>query len=123
MSPHLVKPLSFIERKIISKLRLGNLPLRIETARFSRPGIPVNERVCYCGSQEVESEAHLLFKCTKYQHLREAWLNGLQVPDNFLDLDENEKFNLALNKPENINSTARFSVSAMDLRSLANKLY
>ena len=70
--------------------------------------IPVNERVCYCGSQEVESEAHLLFKCTKYQHLREAWLNGLQVPDNFLDLDKNENFNLALNKPENIKCTARF---------------
>ena len=32
LPPHVGKPLSFIERKTISKLRLGILPIRLETA-------------------------------------------------------------------------------------------
>ena len=48
LPPHVGKPLSFVERKIISKLRLGILPIRIETARYTRPVIPENQRVCYC---------------------------------------------------------------------------
>ena len=62
MPPHIGKALSFYERRVISKLRLGILPIRIETARFSRPVLPEKERVCYCGSLDVESESHVLFK-------------------------------------------------------------
>ena len=36
-SPHLVKPLTFVERRTFSKLRLGILPIRIETARCLVP--------------------------------------------------------------------------------------
>ena len=123
MSPHMTKPLSFIERKMISKLRLGILPLRIETGSFSRPTLPESQRLCYCGSQEIESEAHLLFQCAKYDNLRQVWLNSLHIPENFIDLSLHEKFVLILNKPENIKQTAKFVVSAMDLRSLINKEY
>ena len=34
---YLSKPLSFIQRKALAKLRLGVLSLRIETGRFERP--------------------------------------------------------------------------------------
>ena len=115
--------MSFIERKLISKLRLGNLPLRIETGRFARPPLPEQERVCYCGSQEVETEAHLLFQCSKYESLRQAWIRSLNIPTNFNDLPENDKFDLVLNKHDNVKQTARFLVSAMDSRSLLNKMY
>ena len=64
LSPHLFKPLSFVERKTLSKLRLSILPIRIETARFSRSVIPEKERVCYCGSLDVESESHVLFNAS-----------------------------------------------------------
>merc|ERR1712055_88533 len=48
--PHVGKPLSFKERRIISKIRLGILPLRIGTARYLRPVVPECQRTCYCGS-------------------------------------------------------------------------
>ena len=43
---HVSKPLSFIKRKFISKLRTGCLPIRIELRRFSRPRLPECDRVC-----------------------------------------------------------------------------
>ena len=87
LSPHIGKPLSFIERKTLSQLRLGILPLRLETARFLRPILPEEERVCYCNSGEVESELHFLFTCPKYVVLREAWLGKLSLPIDFESLD------------------------------------
>ena len=40
LPPHIFKPLTFLERKIISKTRLGILPLRIETSRYLRLIVP-----------------------------------------------------------------------------------
>ena len=40
------KPLTFIQRKFISKTRTGCLSIRIELGRFSRPQLPENERIC-----------------------------------------------------------------------------
>ena len=77
INPHVGKPLSFKERRIISKIRLGILPLRIETARYLRPVVPECQRTCYCGSGLVESEYYVLFECQVYKSLREAWLNKL----------------------------------------------
>ena len=121
--PHVGKPLSFIERRTISKLRLGILPIRLETARYLRPVVPENERLCYCNSGEIESEYHILFKCQKYNNLREAWLSKLMKPDNFLHLSPQDKLKLVLNEPENVRHTAQYLVSLMDLRRLLNKQY
>ena len=98
LPPHIGKPLSFIERKIISKLRLGILPIRIETARYIRPIMPENERVCYCNSGQIESECHVLFSCSTYNDLRHVWLNKLCIPENFRQLPEQEKLKIVLNK-------------------------
>merc|ERR1711954_306133 len=57
--PHVGKPLTFVERKTIGKLRLGILPIRLETARYVRPILPENERVCYCNSGRIESESYV----------------------------------------------------------------
>jgi hypothetical protein len=40
LPPHVYKPLSFIERKIISKTHLGIFPICLETARYLRPVLP-----------------------------------------------------------------------------------
>ena len=74
LPPHIGKPLSFHERRTISKLRLGILPIRLETARYLRPIVPEQERVCYCGSREVESEVHVMFNCSMYDDLRAVWM-------------------------------------------------
>ena len=123
LPPHVGKPLSFVERRTISKLRLGILPLRIETARYLRPILPENQRVCYCNSGEVESEYYVLFICKMYNSLRKSWLEKIFIPDNFRYLSKSEKLKLVLNRPENVRQTAQYLISVMDLRSLLNKVY
>ena len=117
------KPLSFLERRIVSKLRLGILPLCIETGRYLRPIVPEHQRTCYCNSGQVESEYYVLFQCQMYRHLREAWLNKLVKPDNFDNTTPQEKLKTVLNRPENVKHTAQFILSLMDQRRLNNTMY
>ena len=123
LPPHVGKPLSFLERKTISKLRLGILPIRLETARYLRPVVPEDQRLCYCNSGEIESELHVLFICAKYENLREAWLTKLQKPDNFHHFSPQDKLKLVLNDPGNVRHTAQYLINLMDLRRLLNDQY
>ena len=123
LAPHIGKPITFIERKTLSKLRLGILPLRLETARFQRPVLPEDQRLCYCNSGETESEQHVLFHCGMYDNLRQTWFSKLNVPFNFNDMTMKEKLKLVLNDANNVRPTAQFVLSLMDLRSLKNKAY
>ena len=123
LPPHVGKPLSFLERKTLSKLRLGILPIRLETARYLRPIVPEDQRLCYCNSGAVESEFHILFICEKYSNLREAWMTKLTRPDHFHQLSTQEKFKLVLNEPSNVRHTAQFLIKLMDLRRLLNDKY
>ena len=123
ISSHVFKPLSFLERKTISKIRLGILPIRMETARFLRPIVPENERFCYCQSGEIESEYHVLFICEKYANLRQIWLNKLNKPENFSILSSEDKFRIVLNEVSNVKYSAHFLIEMMDLRCLLNDLY
>ena len=43
---YLTIPMSFICRKHLALTRLSNLPIRIETARYERPRIEANLRLC-----------------------------------------------------------------------------
>ena len=123
LPPHVGKPLSFVERKTLSKLRLGILPIRIETARYVRPILPEDQRLCYCNSGEVESEYYVLFVCPMYDNLRQSWLNKLCIPENFHILEQSEKLKIVLNEANNVRHTAQYLVSVMDLRCLLNKTY
>ena len=123
ISPHIYKALSFLEKKTISKLRLGILPIRIETARYLRPILPENERTCYCNSGAPESEYHVVFVCEKYINLRQLWINKINKPENFHALPSQEMFKTVLNEPSNVKCTAQFLVDILDLRRLLNDLY
>ena len=120
---HVFKPLSFVERKTVSKTRLGILPIRLETARYLRPRVPEEQRLCYCDSGIIESEYHVVFQCVKYDNLRHLWLRTLSIPDNFVTMCEEDKFKLAFNDPAHIKNTAKFLVDVMDLRRLLNTQY
>lgn len=120
---HVFKPLSFLERKTLSKIRLGILPIRIETARYLRPMVPENQRYCYCNTGEPESEYHVLFVCGKYDHLRQVWLAKLNKPPDFSTLLHHDKFKVVLNDPNNVKYTAQFLIDMLDLRRLLNNLY
>ncbi len=49
------------------RFRISSHNLRIETGRYTRPKIQVNQRMCiYCTSQTVETELHFLLECSLF---------------------------------------------------------
>ena len=61
---YITKPLSFIQRKFLAKIRLGCLEIRIETGRYARPRLPELSRVCQVcpnPSKKIENEFHFIF--------------------------------------------------------------
>ena len=57
ISPHVYKPLSFLQRNTISKIRLGIPSIRLETARYLRPILPEVQGLRYCKNGDPESES------------------------------------------------------------------
>ena len=79
------------EKSLLSQLRYGILPLRIETGRF------INEarcdRICkLCNSGGIEDQIHFLFYCDFYDDLREDLYikarNAIDGWDNLTDIDK-----------------------------------
>lgn len=58
-------------RRILAKFRSCNLPLAIETGRYTRPKTPLNDRLCkFCDGAAVEDETHFLVDCEFYSDIR-----------------------------------------------------
>ena len=122
---YVTKPLTFIQKKYLSKLRLGSLELKIETGRYSRPRLEISERICpICVESklrdglepEIETEIHFLFFCEMYKSLRERWNQTLSKPENFENVDETTKLKLVLNDHITVKATAQFIVDAFNMR-------
>ena len=116
------KPLDFNLRRLIARLRLGCLPLRLETGRYSIPRLPEEERVCFlcakeCDNPEVESECHFLFKCPTYFEERSKWYNAMNIPDDFEDLPTTYKLKIILDESANIKPTAIYLANSTAMRS------
>ena len=67
-SAHLLCNLDKYPRSICSQLRLGCLPIEVETGRYAK--VPKAERVCKLCSEGVKNEIHFLFDCIKTQNQR-----------------------------------------------------
>ena len=64
-------------RRTLAKFRSCNLPLAIETGRYTRPKTPVNERLCkYCNINAVEDETHFFVDYEFYSDLRYELFNS-----------------------------------------------
>ena len=115
VASHLCCNMPKYERSLISQLRLGILPLRIETGRYSN--LDVKDRTCLiCNTNSVESEEHFLFDCTFYATERSIFETGLNC--NFIDLSTVEKFKLIFKHPYKL---AKYVKTAIEKRK--NKLY
>ena len=64
-------------RVIITRWRLSNHDLRIETGRYIRPILPRNMRVCSVCVDSVEDEEHALYHCQLYDDVRRKFRNLL----------------------------------------------
>ena len=117
-SPHIYKPLSFKQRKMMSKLRLGLLPLRLETARYIRPRIPPENRLCLlCNNGEIEDETHFLLFCSVYDQARQLLFDHIPNIDDFNTLNTDDKIKLLLNDPMMAKQTSKFITNSFDFRS------
>ena len=79
------------KRSLTAQLRIGILPLRVETGRFSN--LALNDRHCYmCPGQEVEDELHFICTCPLYDDLRNNLFTiALQKSPIFIRMDNVQK--------------------------------
>jgi len=64
------------ERSILAQIRLGILPLAVETGRFIN--LPLEERLCKnCNVETVEDEWHFVFDCDLYDRERTAYFDKI----------------------------------------------
>ena len=58
-------------RNPLTKLRISNHSLRVETGRFNLPPLPIDQRKCFFCENFIEDELHFLFDCNCYYNLEE----------------------------------------------------
>ena len=63
---------------VITRWRLSNHDLRIETGRYVRPIMPRNMRVCSVCVDSVEDEDHALYHCQLYDDVRKNYWSLLE---------------------------------------------
>ena len=117
---YVTKPLSFIQRKFLAKLRLGCLEIRIETGRYTRPRLPEESRICLACPEprnQIENEFHFIFECEAYQNERRSWLEKLTIPNNFSTLMQEQKLKLVLNDHNYVKLSAQFFINIYDVHS------
>ena len=96
--------LSRYQRSLLSQLKFGILPLKIETDRYQ--GIPLEERICkICNSNSVEDEFHFLFHCTALSEARITAFDRMNIDLN--SLNDYEKMATLVDKT-NIKSCGKF---------------
>ena len=81
-------------RRTLAQFRAGSLPLAIETGRFAKPPIPLQERYCkYCTAGVVEDEKHFLMQCELYNDLRGDmfYKASMHIPQ-FDTMNDQDKF-------------------------------
>ena len=59
------------QRRILTKYRLSDHQLAVETGRLRQTWLPREERICaHCSTGEIETEIHFLLNCEKFSSLR-----------------------------------------------------
>ena len=102
-------------RQSVTKLRLSNHCLNIETGRHRN--LPKQLRFCPFCPNSIESEVHFLIECNTYNVLRkEIQREVVQNKPNFEYYTPTEKFELLLSE-ENVHSTSKFIHNCFEIRS------
>jgi len=80
------------QRSLFTQLRIGILPLAIETGRYTRTNL--ENRFCLmCKENFIEDEIHFLCQCSAYDAIRNKYSTALtrSIPD-FQNMDPFEQF-------------------------------
>lgn len=101
------------ERSLLSHLRFGILPLKIETGRYYR--IPPHERFCELCETIVEDELHFVLNCPAYNICRDTMnRNVLDKCEHYMMLTEEEKLKELMDSHHKI--LTKYILSAWDIR-------
>ena len=107
-------------RSKVTKLRLSNHRLAIETGRHTNPKTPKEERFCPFCQGQVEDEFHFLFECRTMKHLREEFLKSVMSIPGFEFFPKDIKLMTVLSDPQY--DSCKFIANGMELRDfLASK--
>ena len=103
-------------RSALAKFRAGVAPLRIETGRYERTIVPINQRTCFNCLNNIEDEFHVIMKCPIYNELRQELLS--QVDENLIpaDMNENDVFILLMSHENVVKLTVRFLFNVLKHR-------
>ena len=94
--PYLNQIKNFKERQALTKFRISNHNLQIETGRYKKPKIPRNERFCdICLTDQIQNignEIHFLLKCPNLSKERAEMMNEITLTcPNMTQLEEKNK--------------------------------
>ena len=89
--PYIVKYMSKHIRSLFGQIRIGILPIRIESGRFTNildedtgmfRKLNINERICnLCNMNAVEDETHFILYCRRYTEERQIFINKCLVEE------------------------------------------
>ena len=106
-----------VERSYLCQLRLGILPIAIETGRYK--SIPLPSRLCeICNENVIEDEIHILFHCTKYEKERKIWYRNINLNTTIYNYTIDELLNYAFQFPRQL---AKYLCKIIEVR--RNTLY
>ena len=104
-------------RSLISKIRIGTLPINIETGRYKQQA--VQDRKCPNCTDLVEDEKHFLMDCPMYEDARDIMYRKVQERTGIdtTELGKDDLFYLLLNVTKAIRPAASFIKESMTIRS------
>lgn len=82
---------NFDQRRIITKFRISNHKLAIETGRYFKEKVQAHLRHCQCcNNHAIESEMHMLYHCPLYDNERKEFFQKINYtnPNNNCDLSK-----------------------------------
>ena len=72
--PYVLSNINRQRRSLLTQIRLGILPVKIETGRFR--SLSLDQMICeLCEMQKVENEIHFIFECPLYNNLGKRYMN------------------------------------------------
>ena len=112
---YLIQIKKFKFRRMLTKLRLSNHDLSIETGRHKKGEWREKEmRICPLCHGHIENEVHFLFQCSTYNTLRDELFRSLTLPINFQYLLNDEKLEFLMQNLET--DVAKFIHNCFELR-------
>ena len=113
LEDYLINVKNISERINISKFRLSNHRLMIETGRHR--GLGKEERICPFCPNKVEDEYHFLFECKAYKHQRLIYLNPIiRKIRAFQSFCVNEQLEILMCKMDN--NLCKYISDSLDIR-------